>query len=150
MVEEGEASPAVRVGGESPQAIKLCFHGLSRSFPEERDDPMRDFIVTAHSEAVRIEVSVRTWSGDGLDVFLAELAEEFRGWNGPRTWRSLERDLTLSAEHVGSRVRLTWGLHDRFPDDDWRFEATTDHSPGEDMRNLAIEMRSFLESAPLE
>jgi hypothetical protein len=150
MVEEDETSPAVRMGGEGKRAIKLCFRRLTRSFPEEEDDPMRDFIVTAHSEAVQIEVVVRTWGGDGLDVFLAELAEDFRGWNGARTWRSLERDLTLSAEHAGSCVRLTWGLHDRFPDDEWHFEATTDHAPGEDMRNLAVEMGSFLESEPLE
>ncbi|MFA0845585.1 DUF6228 family protein [Streptomyces rochei] len=110
---------------------------------------MRDFLVTAQGESARIEVMVRTWDGDGLDVFLAELAEGFRGWNGTRTWRSLEDDLTLSAEHAGSHVRLTWGLHDRLPDDEWRFEMTTIHAPGEDMRRLAIEMRTFLESEPL-
>ncbi|MGW2938111.1 DUF6228 family protein [Streptomyces sp. NPDC001156] len=93
---------------------------------------------------------VRAWSGDGLDVFLAELAEGFRGWTGPRTWGSLERELTLSGEHAGSRVRLTWGLHDRFPGAEWHFEVTTDHAPGEDMRNLAIEMCASLQSEPPE
>ncbi len=82
MLEEDEASPAVRVSGVSPGAIKLCFSGLTRSFLEDRDDLMRDFIVIARSNTVQIEVTVRTWGGDGLDVFLAELAEEFRGWNG--------------------------------------------------------------------
>ncbi|GAA2247888.1 hypothetical protein GCM10010104_50410 [Streptomyces indiaensis] len=110
---------------------------------------MRDFLVTAQGESARIEVVVRTWDGDGLDAFLAELAEGFRGWNGTRTWRSLEGDLTLAAEHAESHVRLTWGLHDRLPDDEWRFEMTTIHAPGEDMRSLAIEMRTFLESDPL-
>jgi len=38
MVEEDETSPAVRVGKESPRAIKLCFHRLARSFQEERND----------------------------------------------------------------------------------------------------------------
>ncbi|MGZ3097373.1 DUF6228 family protein [Streptomyces sp. H62] len=51
------------------------------------------------------------------------------------TWRSLEDDLTLSAEHAGSQVRLTRGLHDRLPDDEWRFEMTHSHAPGEDMRS---------------
>ncbi|MDO0933778.1 DUF6228 family protein [Streptomyces sp. DG2A-72] len=106
-MEEGETNPAVRVGGGRYRAISLRFHQLSRSFPEERDDLMRDFLATAQGESVRIEVMVRTWDGDGLDVFLAELAEEFRGWNGIRTWRSLEDDLTLTAEHAGSHVRLT-------------------------------------------
>ncbi|MFF8938006.1 DUF6228 family protein [Streptomyces paradoxus] len=122
---------------------------MTRSFPEERDDPMRDFLVTAQGEAARIEIMVKTWGGDGLDAFLAELAEGFRGWIGTRTWRSLDGDLTLAAEHAGSYVRLTWGLHDRFPDDERHFEMTTIHAPGEDMRSLAIEMRTFLGSDPL-
>ncbi|MFJ8657131.1 DUF6228 family protein [Streptomyces rochei] len=149
MIEEEETNPVARVGGDRFRTISLRFHQLTRSFPDERDDLMRDFLVTAHGESARIEVMVRTWDGDGLDVFLAELAEAFRGWNGTRTWRSLEDDLTLAAEHAGSHVRLTWGLHDRLPDDEWRFEMTTIHAPGEDMRRLAIEMRTFLESDPL-
>ncbi|WP_385633403.1 DUF6228 family protein [Streptomyces sp. SudanB5_2050] len=149
MMEEDEITPGVRIGGDRYRAISLRFHQLTRAFPDERDDLMRDFLVAAQGESARIEVMVRTWDGDGLDVFLAELAEEFRGWKGARTWRSLEDDLTLSAEHAGSHVRLTWGLHDRLPDDEWRFEMTTSHAPGEDMRRLAIEMRTFLESEPL-
>ncbi|MER6628985.1 DUF6228 family protein [Streptomyces sp. NPDC000987] len=148
-MEEDETSPAVRVGGDRWRAISLRFHQLTRSFPEECGDLMRDFLVTAQGESARIRVMVRTWDGDGLDVFLAELAEEFRGWNGTRTWRSLEDDLTLAAEHEGSHVRLTWGLHGHPPNDGWHFEMTTIHAPGEDMRNLAIEMRAFLESDPL-
>ena len=148
MLWEDEESLEVRVGGGSPYAMALCFHELSRSFPEEADDPLRDFLVTARSELVGVEVSVRTLGGDGLDVFLAELAEDFRGWAGVRTWRSLERDLTLSAQHSGGYVHLTWGLYDRPPSDEWRFEATTDHAPGEDMRNLATEMGRFLSAEP--
>ncbi|WP_241779655.1 DUF6228 family protein [Streptomyces natalensis] len=36
-----------------------------------------------------------------------------------RTWCSLERDLTVSAKHVGSHVQLTWGLHGQLPERDW-------------------------------
>ncbi|MBY8881112.1 DUF6228 family protein [Actinacidiphila acidipaludis] len=109
---------------------------------------MLDFLVTARSRWVNVEVLVRTLGGDGLDVFLAELAEDFRGWEGARTWRSLEGDLTLSARHSGHAVHLTWGMHDHPPSDEWRFEATTEHAPGEDMRNLAAEMSAFLRSEP--
>ncbi|WP_234388277.1 MULTISPECIES: DUF6228 family protein [Streptomyces] len=119
-MEEDETNPVVRVGGDRYRTISLRFHKLTRSFPEERDDLMHDFLVTAQGKSARIEVMVRTWDGDGLDVFLAELAEEFRGWNGTKIWRSLEDDLTLAAEHAGSHVRLTWGLHDRLPDHEWQ------------------------------
>ncbi|MGW0079159.1 DUF6228 family protein [Streptomyces cellulosae] len=148
MVEADEISPVVRVPGGGYRSISLLFQQLIRSCPEEPQDLMREFLVTAHGEWVRIEVMVTTWDGDGLDVFLAELAENFRGWNGTRAWRSLEGDLTLAAEHTGSCVRLTWGLHDHSPDDEWRFEMTTIHAPGEDMRHLANDMRTFLASDP--
>lgn len=106
---------------------------------------MLDFLVQARGQSVRIETSVRTWDGDGLDVFLSALAEDFRGWDGIRTWRSLERDLTLSAEHrPGGYVHLTWGIHHRPPLGKWHFETTTVHEAGEEMRNLAAEIHTFL------
>ncbi|MFC8294780.1 DUF6228 family protein [Streptomyces sp. NPDC057242] len=55
-----------------------------------------------------IEILVPTWDGDGLDTFLPLLTEDFRGWEGVRGWRSLERDPTISAEHrQGGYVHLT-------------------------------------------
>ncbi len=110
---------------------------------------MLDFLVNARGEWLCVEVSVRTWGGDGLDAFLEELAEDFRGWEGARSWRSLERDLTLSAERgPGGYVHLTWGLHDRPPSSEWHFETTTVHAPGEAMRNLAADVREFFASCP--
>ncbi|MER7665397.1 DUF6228 family protein [Streptomyces sp. NPDC096193] len=53
----------------------------------------------ARGQWVSIETLVRTWDGDGLDAFLSSLVEDFRGWEGARACRSLERDLTISAEH---------------------------------------------------
>ncbi|WP_369030144.1 DUF6228 family protein [Streptomyces adonidis] len=74
-------------------------------------------------------------------------AEDFRGWEGARGWRSLERDLTISAEHhSGGYVHLTWGIHDRPPSEEWHFETTTVHAAGEEMRNLAAELHTFLTS----
>ncbi|MEU1616558.1 DUF6228 family protein [Streptomyces sp. NPDC005722] len=59
-----------------------------------------------------------------------------------------ERDLTLSAEHDGERVRLTWGPRDRLPGGEWHFEATTGHAPGEDKRRLVGQVRAFLGAEP--
>nr|WP_315903756.1 DUF6228 family protein [Streptomyces rhizosphaerihabitans] len=64
-----------------------------------------------------------------------------------RAWRSLERDLTISAEHrPGGYVHLTWGIHDRPASEEWHFETTTVHAAGEEMRNLAAELHTFLTS----
>ncbi|MFF1841013.1 DUF6228 family protein [Streptomyces sp. NPDC058232] len=95
-----------------------------------------------------IETLVRTWAGDGLDAYLASLADDFRGWEGVRTWHSLcYDDLTISAEHRSrGYVQLTWGIHGRAPSEQWRFETTTVHAAGEDMRNLAAEIHTFIAS----
>jgi hypothetical protein len=93
---------------------------------------------------VSIETSVRTRSGDDLDAFLSSLAEDFCGWDEVRTWRSLEGDLTLSAEHRSrGYVHLTWGIHGRPPEENWHFETTTVHAAGEDMLNLATHFAAF-------
>jgi hypothetical protein len=140
-----DESPVVRVGEPGSRPVHLLFSEPTRPFGD--DDPTLDFLVKAHGQWVNIETLVRTWDGDGLHAFLSSLAEEFRGWDGARAWRSLERDLTVSAEHrPGGYVHLTWGIHDRPPTEEWHFETTTVHAAGEDMRNLATEFRTFLTS----
>lgn len=108
---------------------------------------MLDFLVRARGPWGSVETSVETWDGDGLDTFLASLAEDFRGWEGVRTWHSLCYDLTLSAEHrPGGHVQLTWGIRDRAPSEEWQFETTTVHAAGEDMRDLTAEIHAFIAS----
>ncbi|MFF4369270.1 DUF6228 family protein [Streptomyces sp. NPDC001594] len=134
--------PCVRVGETAQRAVHLVFSEPTKLYG---DDPTLDFLVRARGQGVRIETSVRTWSGDGLDTFLSSLAEEFQGWEGLRTWRSLEGDLTLSAEHRSrGYVHLTWGIRPRPPEEDWNFEITTAHAAGEDMRNLSARIATFL------
>ncbi|MEV0696944.1 DUF6228 family protein [Saccharopolyspora sp. NPDC050389] len=43
--------------------------------------------------------------GDLADYFTA-LEQAWRGWDGPRSWRSLEGELSLTASHTGSHVLL--------------------------------------------
>ncbi|MFC8460281.1 DUF6228 family protein [Streptomyces sp. NPDC057242] len=110
-------------------------------------DPALDFLVKARGQWVSIETLVRTWDGDGLDTFLSSPAEDLRGWEGTRGWRSLERDLTISAEHrPGGYVHLTWGIHDRPPSEEWHFETTTVRAVSEEMRKLTAEFQIFLTS----
>ncbi|MER6464159.1 DUF6228 family protein [Streptomyces sp. NPDC001228] len=120
---------------------------LSEAARRYEDEPTLDFLVRAHGPWGNVETSVETWDGDGLDTFLASLAEDFRGWEGVRTWHSLCYDLTLSAEHhPGGHVQLTWGIRDRAPSEEWQFETNTVHAAGEDMRSLAAEFHTFLTS----
>ncbi|MEV3873305.1 DUF6228 family protein [Streptomyces sp. NPDC049906] len=138
-----DGSLVVRVGDPGARPVHLLLSKPTRPFGD--DAPTLDFPVKTHGQWVNIETLVRTWDGDGLHALLSSLAEEFRGWDGARTWRSLERDLTFSAERrPGGYVHLTWDIHDRPPTEEWRFETTTVHAAGKDMRNLATEFHAFL------
>lgn len=142
--EDASGGLVVRVEASGLRPVHILLSEATRPYG---DDPTLDFLVKAHGSWVSIETSVRTWDGDGLAAFLSSLAEDFRGWNGARTWRSLERDLTVSAEHrARGYVHLRWGIHDRPPSEEWYFETTTVHAAGEEMRNLADEMHTFLAS----
>ncbi|UWE10829.1 DUF6228 family protein [Actinacidiphila bryophytorum] len=139
---DDSGSPTVRVGDPGLRSVHLLLSDPTQPYDDEQT---LDFLVRARGRWVSIETSVQTWHGDGLDTFLSSLADDFRGWEGARTWRSLEYDLTISAEHhSGGYVHLTWGIHDRPPYEEWHFETTTVHAAGEDMRNLAAEIHTLL------
>jgi hypothetical protein len=40
--------------------------------------------------------------GDGLDSFLASLAADWQGWEGTRTWNTLEHGMSIEANHEGN------------------------------------------------
>ncbi|MET8453057.1 DUF6228 family protein [Streptomyces sp. NPDC005209] len=72
---------------------------------------------------------------------------DFRGWEGAHIWHSLYYDPTVAAEHrPNGYVHLTWGIHERAPSEEWHFETTTVHPAGEEMRSLAVEVRTFIAS----
>lgn len=120
---------------------------LSEPLRPYEDELTLHFLVAAHGRWGKVATAVETWGGDGLDTFLASLAEDFRGWQGERTWHSLCHDLTLSAEHhSGGHVRLRWAISDGEPTEEWRFETSTWHQAGEDMRTLAADIRVFIAS----
>ncbi|MFD8255068.1 DUF6228 family protein [Streptomyces werraensis] len=120
---------------------------LSEPVRPYEGDPTLDFLVQARGRWGSVGTMVRTWDGDGLDTFLAALAEDFRGWQGARTWQSLRYALTLSAEHrSGGYVQLTWVISDGVPAEEWRFETSTYHEAGEGMRTLTADVRAFIAS----
>ncbi|MFD4347438.1 DUF6228 family protein [Streptomyces coelicoflavus] len=91
------------------------------------------------------EVVAWIWDCD-LTTFLEELAAEYRGWDGERSWQTNDRDLTVSAVfrsrgHVG----LTWSLQP-WPQaaGRWGASVTTWLEAGEQMTSLAADVRHFL------
>ncbi|MEV4046829.1 DUF6228 family protein [Streptomyces sp. NPDC049744] len=95
--------------------------------------------------AVDLRAPGLTWDSD-LTTFLEELAAEYRGWDGERSWQTNDRDLTVSAVfRSGGHVGLTWS---------WQLRpqiasgcgasVTTWLGAGEQMTTLAAGIRHFL------
>jgi hypothetical protein len=107
------------------------------------------FFVEAQADGLRacvgpVEVSV--WDRTGLPGFLTRLAENFRGWNGERTWHN--NDLKVQAVfYSGGHVAVTWMLQPwNAGSETWRASVTTWVEAGAQMSTLADDMHAFLPS----
>lgn len=115
---------------------------------EQHDPYFGGFGVEITAERLTASFSIGTSHGDGLAEFLFGLAQDFRGWQGTRSWRSLENDLTLAAGYEsGGHVRLTWTAR-RFgwnwhEDIHWSVSVEFVREAGEEMLDLAREVSSF-------
>ena len=95
------------------------------------------------------EVVAWVWDSD-LAPFLEELAADYRGWDGERSWRNNDRDLMVSAVHrSGGHVGVTWAVRP-WPQaaGGWGASVTTGLEAGEQMASLAADVRAFLSGAP--
>ncbi|MER7539715.1 DUF6228 family protein [Streptomyces sp. NPDC097704] len=91
------------------------------------------------------EVVAWIWDSD-LTTFLDELAADYRGWDGERSWQTNDRDLTVSAVfRSGGHVGLTWALRPWVQAaGGWGASVTTWLEAGEQMASLAADVRTFL------
>ncbi|MEU7030492.1 DUF6228 family protein [Streptomyces sp. NPDC046275] len=91
------------------------------------------------------EVVAWIWDSD-LTTFLEELAADYRGWDGERSWQTDDRDLTLSAVfRSGGYVGLTWALRPwSQAAGGWGASVTTWLEAGEQMASLAADVGNFL------
>lgn len=83
-----------------------------------------------------------------LAGFFRALAADWRGWDGVRTWRSLEGELALDACHDG-RGHVSLGVTLRAPgldldDEAWSARAVFQLEGGEEMTRLAADLTRFL------
>lgn len=115
------------------------------------DDALLVFIAEIQGPGLAASVGVTTWGGDGLPEFVRGLEADFRGWDGERTWASLERDLELRATHRGGSIDLTWtlqfpqepGTGDRF----WTASLFLTIGAGEELKAMAADIEHFIETA---
>jgi hypothetical protein len=85
----------------------------------------------------------------GLAAWATTLAGMYAGWDGDRTWESLEHDARIQARHDGrGHVTLRFVLrgprgYDR---NAWEASVTVTVDAEEDMRSLARDLDTFIAS----
>ena len=80
-----------------------------------------------------------------LPGFMESLAADWQGWNGTRTWKSMERELAFDARHDG-RGYVALGVTLRAPglaldDTAWSARAVFVLEAGEEMTRLAADLK---------
>lgn len=100
------------------------------------------------SNGLLAKTPVTSLAGDSLDAFLSDIADQFRGWNGTRSWRSLEDQLRIEATW-GSRGHVTLRVHLRpkVYEEPWNVTAAFDVEAGAEMQALAAAVSNFFRPA---
>jgi hypothetical protein len=132
----------VVIGIGSPTAI---FHSISRS---ASDDVYAggSFVVEVRSDGFRVEREVFMFSfdWDNLAAFFSDLAESWQGWEGEKSWESIEHDLTIVATaDPGRHSNLEFTVQDG-PNYTWQAKVggfVVD--AGEDMSTLARSVKDW-------
>ncbi|MFD6421826.1 DUF6228 family protein [Streptomyces sp. NPDC060198] len=136
-----EAGVSIRC--QDNASVTVTLRGRSSS---DADSVRYSVELRAPGLAARVD-EVVAWAGDnGLAAFLEELAADYRGWKGDRSWHTDDRDLTVSAVfRSGGYVGLTWTLRP-WPRaaGGWGASVTTWLEAGEQMTSLAADVRAFL------
>jgi hypothetical protein len=87
---------------------------------------------------------VVTYAGiEGLDIFFADLASRWRGWDGQLVWMSIERELEVRAVRRASRNDLVVTLQSGSPGI-WSAAVDISIEPGEETSRIAAELADFM------
>jgi hypothetical protein len=100
-----------------------------------------DVFVSVTAPRLQASTLVRSVEGDSpmaLRAFMSGLATEWKGLPEPRTWESIEHDLTIHARPDASgHVILTFTVRENYLADAWTATVTLNVEPGEEMAGAA-------------
>ncbi|WP_052690598.1 DUF6228 family protein [Pseudarthrobacter chlorophenolicus] len=129
---------------------KVDIGGTQRlTFGDLRRDPCGQVLamtVTVELESLtaRREVAASYVSGFAdLAGFFTSLLENWRGWNGARTYKSIEHDLLLEATHTGSHVELLFNLQDPQFHDVWSVRGKLTLDAGEELTRAGEDIQEL-------
>jgi hypothetical protein len=117
-------------------------------------EPHDDYVRTARVRIRAAGLEARTIAtfSDGpwdLALFFAQLAADWRGWEGERHWRALEGDLEVQASDQGARVLIAVTVRRpdmTFANDAWQARIVLTLEPGEQVESVALDLASALAS----
>jgi hypothetical protein len=117
---------------------------LAFSEYQPMDDYVGEYLVFASAEGLQVRSPVVTsLGGDNLSGFAYGLAQDFRGWPGPRRWRSLEDQLSIEATwHNRGHVNLRFGIRPSIYDS-WTLSVDVQLEAGEEMQRFGEELQAF-------
>lgn len=111
------------------------------------DEYVSEFTVTVNADGLTASAPViSTLDGYGLPSFMRELADDFRGWDGTRSWRSLEDQLRVEATwqdggHVALLFHLTPSVYDK-----WTLSVEFTLEGGEELQTFSKDLAAFLDT----
>lgn len=80
---------------------------------------------------------------DDLSEFFEGLAGQWSGWQGFKSYESLEGDLLLEAEHTGSHVELSFALQDPSFPETWCVRGRLTLEPGEELTQVSTALNAL-------
>lgn len=110
-------------------------------------EPSEGLVATLAGEGIAASHYVHAYGGFGdLVEFFTELERSWRGWDGDRSWCSLESELLITAHHTGSHVVLRVELRHMASHGGGQWTAHLDLSldAGEDLSSAVADVRSLL------
>ena len=121
------------------------FRYRDASDPYLASDDMVEYTVRLSGNGLAAEALVLSLdtAGSGLPAFLEQLGEDFRGWDGTRTWENQDHNLGVEATwssraHVDLRWWITSSIYDT-----WSASVVVEVEAGAEMSALARELSSF-------
>ena len=132
----------VEVAAVGREADGLRFEQVQRGPHGE----IRSVVMRLHMPGLDASLRVSAHYATGFDElvgFLNEMASDWRGWQGERTYESLEHDLRLTAMHDG-HIQLVVQLRETSAADGWSATGPVHLDPGEEMTRAAQDVAALL------
>jgi hypothetical protein len=112
--------------------------------PEWSGAEVASFTAALAADGMEASTGVYVMGGDGLANLFEAMASEWRGWDGVKSWESLEGDLEVAAQHDRlGQITLRIRLRHYFAPPEWEARADLTIDPGEQLNAAARDLRGF-------